>query len=66
MNKPVKSGEGVTATSGPSSGAIDTAAAIQTLKKDIANLKQRLDRRNFKVSKVAESYVFLINLVLCV
>ncbi|XP_075227494.1 regulator of G-protein signaling 7 isoform X2 [Lycorma delicatula] len=57
MNKPVKSGEGMTATSGPSSGASDTGAAIQALKKEIANLKQRLDRRNFKVSKVAESYI---------
>lgn len=58
MNKPIKSGEGVPAASGTSSSTTDTASVIQTLKKEIANLKQRLDRRNFKVSKVAESYVF--------
>lgn len=34
-----------------------SSATVEALNKEIAFLKQRLDRRNFKISKVAEAYV---------
>lgn len=36
-----------------------SSATVEALHKEIAFLKQRLDRRNFKISKVAEAYVIL-------
>lgn len=68
MNKPPAAvkvgGEGggggggsMAATGSSAASNQDTIATVDALKKEIATLKQRLDRRNFKVSKVAESYL---------
>lgn len=50
MNKlaPSRAGE-------QSSNTANNAATIEALNKEISQLKSRIDRRNFKLSKVAES-----------
>ncbi|XP_071454864.1 regulator of G-protein signaling 7 [Hetaerina americana] len=46
-----------TAISTPTSSCASDIAAADGLRKDIEGLRHRLDRRNFKVSKVAEAYI---------
>uniref|UniRef100_A0A1B6MK51 RGS domain-containing protein n=1 Tax=Graphocephala atropunctata TaxID=36148 RepID=A0A1B6MK51_9HEMI len=41
----------------PSSNTANTTATIEALNREISLLKTRIDRRNFKISKVAESYI---------
>ena len=62
VNKPLKSSRhfklGVAGGRiSPSTSETDLASPTEAIKCHIAMLKQRLDRRNIKVSKVAEAWV---------
>ncbi|XP_054271547.1 regulator of G-protein signaling 7 isoform X2 [Macrosteles quadrilineatus] len=47
----------VPARPGETTANAQTTATVEALNKEITMLKSRLDRRNFKISKVAESYI---------
>ncbi|XP_063241043.1 regulator of G-protein signaling 7 isoform X2 [Bacillus rossius redtenbacheri] len=58
MNKPTRLGGGGRPLQlGQSASQGELVTPVDTIRKHIAMLSQRLDRRNFKVSKVAESYI---------
>lgn len=62
MNKPIYGTKNTQVTAhvvkiSPSTSDMANKTTIANLKKQIALIKTRLDRRNIKVSKVAESYV---------
>nr|CAD7393615.1 unnamed protein product [Timema cristinae] len=62
MNKPVpgrsRHQPGVAeGCSSPSTSEVELVTPADAIKKHIATLRQRLDRRNFKLSKVAEAYI---------
>ena len=60
MNKPIYGSKNIQITSQnlrilPSTSELGSKNVIENLKKQISLLKLRLERRNFKVSKVAEA-----------
>ncbi|XP_022248545.1 regulator of G-protein signaling 7-like, partial [Limulus polyphemus] len=56
MKKPMRSAKSTGCKVSPMTEA-DIAQSTEVLQKEITTLKSRLDRRNVKISKVAESYV---------
>lgn len=62
MNKPIHGVKnthvGPPRMSPSTSGNISKVTTVEAVKKQISLLKSRLERRNIKVSKAAESYVY--------
>lgn len=67
MNKPIRKNnpnaknsvqvQATVSRAAPSTSEIEVLSPVELLKKQIALLKSRLERRNIKVSKVAESFI---------
>ncbi|XP_046669778.1 regulator of G-protein signaling 7 isoform X2 [Homalodisca vitripennis] len=57
IKKACRMNKTVAAPQQPSSNMANSSATVEALNREISLLKTRIDRRNFKISKVAESYI---------
>uniref|UniRef100_A0A1B6EHR9 Regulator of G-protein signaling 7 n=3 Tax=Proconiini TaxID=565685 RepID=A0A1B6EHR9_9HEMI len=57
IKKACRMNKTVAAPQQPSSNMANSSATVEALNREISLLKTRIDRRNFKMSKVAESYI---------